>query len=892
MNTLKKLIVLTAFLAVLVPLKQSFASDQVSDYLCDLGVSFYDSGKYDDAKYEFEQSLIADPNNEKAKKYLNLIENKGKNIKQEPLIEKQAPTAPVESAPAKAVSDTDKSVSVALDRTPAGSSNATEGAGQGYSTSGVSVTGGTGGTGIGTGEAGQGEIGEGQGPAGKAKKPKIKISGETQVSFGVRNGGNDFIWNEANADLNERNWRILSGDALNRHENTYDTRVFDRFKLDVDTTNKEGFGFHTDITVDPWSFTGKTDKVNVSEASGDSAEVQYLYWGNSVYTLNTRVNSLYKGDAFSLPEVKIVDGKVPATSVKGLLYNSSYPAGYFVYNIPQMKASEYNFQPIRELWFDYKKENLNLRVFPIAYQDQAMTSDDPLHLSNNHIWWEESPWLDAWQPGNYNSKATDVWGFLRPDFTKGKWDDSLSFYARDSYGVRLTALRGLSFALKSDEDISFATTIASPKSPWQDYGKFDNLESASRLKQKFGDNLSLGATYTLRMGFDLTDGYKKDAENHVIGADIDYGILEGIKASGEASHSINRQDLTNATYRSKNQGNAYYFSLVSSFPKRDIMSLQYGYDELKPDKDDKDFVKARFFGARMDNGFSSALSTYRETRDDAFWSRHIQFKQPFDYYFSGLYDSNLKWEDIEPFRIGNGIDIGRNVLGFRLENYHFNSKLINLFDIRNVHGTDGTFIENVVRDEATLKLTNRLTAKALGIYQKMPKTEAGIDPFMTDSDTGVFLKNTAITGGDDPTLKTGSLGMEYKFFDGLKLNSVYERTNDSTLAYDNFPRGILNSIYLGTDTQYGNIYRQDVPFVYSQGLFPLPPYSFYNIYRLGLDIRPTKKTGIYLDYTRNDFKSAGQIDNNINHFGVELSYLATEKLGFYVRYVYSRWNDV
>jgi hypothetical protein len=49
---------------------------------------------------------------------------------------------------------------------------------------------------------------------------------------------------------------------------------------------------------------------------------------------------------------------------------------------------------------------------------------------------------------------------------------------------------------------------------------------------------------------------------------------------------------------------------------------------------------------------------------------------------------------------------------------------------------------------------------------------------------------------------------------------------------------------------------------------------------------------IYLDYTRNEFKSAGQIDDNINHVGLEFSYLPTKQVGMYFRYTYSRWNDI
>lgn len=55
---------------------------------------------------------------------------------------------------------------------------------------------------------------------------------------------------------------------------------------------------------------------------------------------------------------------------------------------------------------------------------------------------------------------------------------------------------------------------------------------------------------------------------------------------------------------------------------------------------------------------------------------------------------------------------------------------------------------------------------------------------------------------------------------------------------------------------------------------------------------PLDKLEIYLDYTRNEFKSAGQIDDNINHIGFEASYMPTKKLGLYFKYTFSRWNDL
>lgn len=55
-------------------------------------------------------------------------------------------------------------------------------------------------------------------------------------------------------------------------------------------------------------------------------------------------------------------------------------------------------------------------------------------------------------------------------------------------------------------------------------------------------------------------------------------------------------------------------------------------------------------------------------------------------------------------------------------------------------------------------------------------------------------------------------------------------------------------------------------------------------------MNPLDKLEVYLDYTRNEFKSAGLIDDNINHIGLEVTYLPTKKFGFFFRYTFSRWN--
>ena len=55
---------------------------------------------------------------------------------------------------------------------------------------------------------------------------------------------------------------------------------------------------------------------------------------------------------------------------------------------------------------------------------------------------------------------------------------------------------------------------------------------------------------------------------------------------------------------------------------------------------------------------------------------------------------------------------------------------------------------------------------------------------------------------------------------------------------------------------------------------------------------PTDKWHVYLDYTRNPNEFSGNIDDNMNHYGIETSYLLTPKIGFFARYTLSQGYDV
>ncbi len=832
------------------------AQSQAIDYLCELGKSFYAQNKIEDALSEFNKALLIDPGNQTAKDFINRIFRENPAADFEPtVIKASSPELPPQKHAQELAGHPDNPVLTKeqiMERTLNKLKRKEDISHPPY----VTI--------INPAEEKDKEDG--------LKAGALKVSGVAQLGFGIT--PDEFIWKRANYDLNEKikSWRVSSDAGFNDRFNTFDPRVYDSLSVNLDTENKDGFNFHSNITVDPWSFTGKSDKITLANGA-DNAQIQLLYWSNTGYVKNSTFYSTPLGTTIDLGELKVVDGKTSPITIAG-------------FNIPEMKIKR-QFQPVRELWLDYTNDQIKFRMFPIAYQDQAYSSDDPLGITNHRIWWQDSMWLRKYTPGVYHSGNAPV------DFTKGYWDDSLSFISKDSTSKYLTSLRGFSFSFQPAEETIFDTTVATPKHLWQDYGQVDNLITASRLKHYLADNLMIGSTLTSRLGFKVDDGNKLDSQNYVGGVDLGYEIADGLKAQAEVLTSKSFYDQSNSDYETKSRGNAYYFAFIARYPRQSIMDLKYGYDEISMDKTESFLIKSKFYASRMDKGFDSALSNYHNTRQDTFWSRHIHFRRPFDYYYAGLTKPTTRWDELNATRIGDGIDSGRSTWGFRIE-FIAEDKFSNLFDLRNVHDVNGKFIENVVRDEATVKLTDKLTAKALGIYQKLPNTLGGVDPFIYDGNTGKFFDNASVADGQDPTLKTGSIGLNYDFFDWLSLDGIYERTNDYSLAYDGFPANTLRNDTTLSGTYYQNdmLYRFRDPFLFSQGIFPQAPYEFYNVFKTGLRMQPLDNMDIYLDYTRNEFESAGQNSDSMNHVGIELTYMPTERYGMVFKYTYSRWQDI
>lgn len=868
----------------------AFAQDQATDYLCEVGKSFYSLGRSEDALAEFEKVLLVDPGNKTAKEYISkilaadfapglkpratedfpkpIVAQDSSIVTKPVLVQNSSEPAVIQNSPV--VQKLVTTQTVPLNNSVVEKSSLTKEQAMDLALTGKMVAD----PDVFVPYAASDNV------AGKkSDKPGIKVgplrvSGDAQVSFGVT--PDEFIWKRANFDLNEKSksWRMNSDAVFNNRFDTFDPRIYDRLNVNLDTENKEGFNFHSNLTIDPWSFTGKTSKITLNNGT-DSAEMQLYYWSNTGYIVNNTVYTQKTGDTLNIPELKVKNGKTAQTII------SSSWSGDF--DIPSMKI-ERQFQPIRELWVDYANDQIKFRAFPMAYQDQVYTSDDPMNISNHGIWWKDSKWLRMYTPGSYLTGLNA--------YTKGYWDDSLSFLSKDSNGKYLTALRGFSFNFMPDESTSFDTTFATPKHLWQDYDQVDNVINATRLKHYFADNLMAGTTFTSRTGFITDPDQKLDSQNYVGGADVAYEVADGLKAQAEVLTSQSFYDMSNSTFKTESRGNAYYFSFISRYPQKSIMDLKYGYDEIALDKDESFLVKSKFYLSRMDESFDSSLSDYHNTRQDTFWSRHIHFRKPMNYYAQGLEGDDTNWSELNATRIGDGIDAGRNTIGFRVESF-LDNKIYNLFDVRNVHNVNGKFIENVVRDEATVSITEKLTAKAFGIYQKLPHTVGGIDPFIYDGNTGEFFSNSAVPDGEDPSVMTGSLGLNYDFFDWLSLNGVYERTNDYYIGYDGFPANTLkNDTNLwGEFHQNDNLYKTKNPTLYDQGEFPQAPYDYFNVYKTGLRLSPLDNMDIYLDYTRNDFESAGQNSDNMNHVGIEITYMPCKKFGMAFKYTYSRWQD-
>ena len=862
----------------------------VDEYLVDLGKSYFDAGYLNEARIEFEKALRSNPNNIEAKQYLGQITQRksvGSTLDkfarpqevvslEEEIIIEESPfvfVATPEPVQAPVVIEERAQVQEEIIIAPATMSTRQEAIDEA----------------LGLAEVRKPVVIEEKmqarapavtyapavmAPMGEEPAEEHKyVKGYLQASMGVESNG-DVFWQRANWDLNEMDWRLLSKAAWNNQFNTYDPAVYQQIVLKVDTPPENNWGFHTYIDASPWSFVGKSEKTTVMSTGGDVADIQLLYWSNTGHTLNQTVFTNINGDTFNLPEIKVKDWRTVPTTITSAFSDTL--------TIPELEI-ERVYWPAREFWVDYNTDAVNLRVYPVALQDQAYQSDDILELSDHRIYWEESPWLTQWKQGHFNSAVG------AQDYSSGYFDDSLAWISRNSRGEFLTNLRGFELSL-NNEMFDFDFAAATPKNLWQDYEDADTVNGVTRMKYRPIHNLQLGLIGTAKLG--LNDDDKADAWIRTGGTDITYGMTDNAKLAAEFAYSETELNETSDVYKREKNGNALKVSFIHS-SEGDVFDKTFW--GLKPDEESQDpFYRLRVDVTHMDDDFETGLSTYLRTRDDMFWSRHIHFGQPFGYYTTSFFEPTLTPDDIEPFAIGDGIDYGRNVVHLRIDGRNYKDGDVDyLLDSRHVRRDDlNKHLETVSRLEMTWRFHPQWTLKTFGLYQDKPKTRGGIDPYIIDVKTGEYLPNVFIQDGQDADLETHSAGLEYKVTKNVTVHGIYEYTNDSTLAYDNFPRGLFTGGSMTTFVEDGKTYRTEFPFTYSQFIFPQPPYDFYNIYKGGLDWNVFDGLRLGFDYTHNDYKWAGPIDNNMNHAGVELEFKPNDKFSFFTRYVYSIMNDV
>ena len=693
----------------------------------------------------------------------------------------------------------------------------------------------------------------------------IKMSGSYRLAAGY--DGEDFIVNDANADLQERNWRYLFGE---RQNNTYDPAIYSKYLLNVDFSPVDKVSFFTQLVADPWSYVGTTgEQINRSTINPDlSVRYNLKYFGAFNSTI-TEVYRTHYTDSIGFPQIKMHDGHLtPGTVVHG--FNDYNPATHGIpFNIPEHDLY-FEFHPIRKLWADYTEDQWHARAFMFADQKQALTSDDPLEISNHKDYWQQSPWLYQYQPAQF---FTSPGGGRAGGIQRGYYNDALSFYATDSEGNRLTLLRGAAFEGDSGKTY-FAATVASPFTPWDDayYNSLvsDNFMGAARLKHQATDKLMVGGTYTFRNG--LINDSPADV-NQVAGVDFSYDVNKHVNVKGEIAGSHNDQDLlTDDTIRTDREGYAYKLIVNNDFDHKVGHKLFDGHTKLQ------------FSYTQMDRDFNPNLSRYTNTRDDNFWSNHLTFRQ--------------YTPDMEYFRVGDGVDINRSVFRVRWQEKIFKERFENTVDARNVHrATNGAYVETVIRDEATFRFSNSTTWKALYRWQGLPTTQAGIEPFMPDmyfigfqDPSQVTFANVDVPADRDPSRQTYAIAVQHKFNREFTAEGFFERTNDMP----SFPRGLMNGTYKDVDALIDGVYIDRVTnFLYKQAqLEAVPPYPWFNIFREKFVYKPEDRLTYTLHAAQNGYKFWGGIDDNINHVGLSTQFNWSKKLTFFADYTHSWQIDL
>ncbi len=693
----------------------------------------------------------------------------------------------------------------------------------------------------------------------KAVEPGTQISGTYRLSAGV---GDDVMLNKSNVlrdqfGLEGPNSRYVYGEGL---YNNFDEKIYQQSVLNLKVTSGNGWSVAGQVVNDPWSLVGTTgDQYQSNDLGGENVRYNLKYFGasNSTIAETYRANT---GDRINFPEIEVHNGHTARTPVEGFDDFDGVPGNNrgLVFTIPE-KDVDYEYRPIRKLWVEYKQEDLwKVRLFAFADEKQAMTTDDPLVLSNNHAYWQWSPWLENYEPLQY---------FTDGSVKRGYYSNTTAYSARDSQGNRLVLLRGASVQVDNGQTF-FGGTVAAPWTPWDErYFTPDNIPGAFRLKHQFTEQWMLGGVYTFRTGF--VDSSVADS-NQVFAIDSAYNFNEAVTLKGEVATSHQERDLLSGDRLNQtDNGGAYKL----------VLDNNYSHDYWGGGES-----AWQFSFAMMDKNFEPALSRYSNTRDDFFWGQHISFDKISD--------------DLEAVKVGDGLDKNRYVLRARWKEKLFKDRFVNILDIRNVHKAENTaYKETVLRDEATVQITEKLAAKGMFRWQGLPATTPNVDPFLSNFyfDTGLVdisqatFRNTSVEADKDADRYTFSGGLQYVVNPQWTVEGVYERTNN----IPDFPRGLLLDTFRDASSRVEGILLDRItPFLYNQGAFDAPPYDFFNIFRERILFRPDDHILVTMHAAQNGYKFAGGWDDNINHEGVSLQFTATEKLSFFADYTHSRQINV
>ena len=686
----------------------------------------------------------------------------------------------------------------------------------------------------------------------------VHIKGEYGASFGF-DMDKGFEWKNANGDYQEKNWRYINDQF---GVNTYDKRLFDRYELEVQTDTRTPWNAYMQAVVDPWTFVAK-EKQTVSNNLGgffhDSVDVEYKYWANSDYVIPERYRTENR-NPIRYPELKVVGNQVSeflanSTSISGsgLLGNFYFSRGRSV------DMGDYFYRPVRKLWLDYNQEPLYLKVFPISDEAEALTSDDPLGISNHHIYWAPSPWLYNFDLGRVYSDGV---------IQESRWDNTLPFFTRDTNRTFLTFLRGATLKYQGGDLASFQMTAASPMGLWDYYQHVDSIPIASRLKLFPTDNIDLGVTQASKMG--IYDGNVR-ASNNAAAVDMKYRLNDDTSVIGEFSGSYSQYD-----YVTHFQQGYYGFGY-----KTGIHSQGYA--------DPGDRFSWDLTVTSMTDRFEPGLADYRDTRYDQYWGDHIWFDR-------------IAPEDAA-IRVGDSVDVNRYVLGAKVEASLVDKLLEVNADVRNAHRYDnGKFIENIARTEMTYTPYKNIQLKALVLNKVYPDTTGGLDPFLKDRFTDDPWINTYIGDGLDADVMTYAVGAKVDLLDNkVSIYGIFETTNDP----QDFPRRELNDLYAANVTQVtpddSNSWMSDgtvlfdrlPPQLYDQQLFNLPPYTYHNIYKAKITAYPCKDLSIsYTHVTNTDKNYAPLLDDNHTHDGFDVVCKVTKKLTLRGGYSLSRLIDL